>query len=110
MANSNALPQLPQLLLLPVLCRTFAGEKKHPSHGGNPYSESFVAGILGGPSGGGEEDTTMGEGSDDAKAVMTVRHCFDREEEVGIPSPVVGALSGAQHKLRGGAGEDVRDR
>ena len=41
---------------------------------------------------------------------MTVRHCFDREEEVKIPSPVVGALPGARHKLRGGAGKDVRDQ
>ena len=47
------------------------GEKKHPSHGGNPYSESFIAGILGGPpGGGGKEDTTMGKGGEDVVVLL----------------------------------------
>ena len=94
--SSVSAPQLPQLLLLPVPHGTFAGEKKHPSHGGNPYSESLVTGILGGPPGGGGRRIRRW-----AKAVMTARRCFDRGEEVGIPSPVIGALPGPRQRCAG---------
>ena len=46
MANINAPPQLPQLLLLSMQRGTFAGEKKHPSHGVNPYSVNFRLKVI----------------------------------------------------------------
>ena len=52
----------------------------------------------------GGEDTMIVEGGDDGTAL------FDQVEEVGILSPVIGALPGVRHKLHGDAGKDVRDR
>ncbi len=46
MANINAPPQLPQLPPLPVPRGTFAGVKKHPSRGGNPYSDDFRLDVI----------------------------------------------------------------
>jgi hypothetical protein len=46
MANINAPPQLPHLPPLPVPRGTFAGEKKHPSRGGNPYSDDFRLDVI----------------------------------------------------------------
>ncbi len=46
MANFNAPPQLPHLPPLPVPRGTFAGEKKHPSRGGNPYSDDFRLNVI----------------------------------------------------------------
>jgi hypothetical protein len=47
MANNNAPPQLPQQLpLLPLPRGTFTGEKKHPSCGGNPYSDDFRQDVV----------------------------------------------------------------
>ncbi len=46
MANINAPPQPPQLPPLPVPRGMFPGEKKHPSRGGNPYSDDFRLGVI----------------------------------------------------------------
>jgi hypothetical protein len=47
MENINAPPQLPQQLsALPPPRGTFAGETKHPSRGGNPYSDKFRHNLI----------------------------------------------------------------
>ncbi len=47
MANNNASPQLPpQPPPLPLPRGIFAGEKKHPSRKGNPYSDDFRQDVV----------------------------------------------------------------
>jgi hypothetical protein len=47
MANINAPPQLPQQRLhLPLPRGMLVGEKKHPSHGDNPYSDNFIQDVV----------------------------------------------------------------
>jgi hypothetical protein len=46
MANIDPPPRRPHLPLLPVPRETFAGEKKHPSRTGNPYSDDFRLDVI----------------------------------------------------------------
>jgi hypothetical protein len=46
MANNNPPPQLPQLPPLPLPWGTFAEGNRHPSRGGNPYSDNFRNNVI----------------------------------------------------------------